>query len=192
MRTIGRFAVASLLALPAVAQQQPPPPAPAPEPAAIESAPSPPVSRWFFGGGIGASFGEVDYFEIAPMIGYRVHPRVWTGLGLFWRSASDDRYSPSVDTTDYGGSVFVQALVARPVFLQAEYEYADYEYPLVGGGTLRDPSSSFLVGAGVLQPLGGNVGLYVSALYDLSYDENDLSGPYDNPWVYRAGVSVGF
>src|SRR5688572_24173792 len=30
---------------------------------------TPKPRRWFFGGGIGASFGDVDYFEITPFVG---------------------------------------------------------------------------------------------------------------------------
>jgi len=196
MKVVLRVALASLLASPALAQtepqQPPPPPTPAPAQAAVKPAPPAARDRWFFGGGIGASFGDVDYIELAPIVGYRIHPKVSAGLGVFWRSRSDDRYSPSVDTTDYGGNLFLQALVARPVFLQAEFEYLDYEYLLGGGGTARDSTSSVLVGGGIYQSLGGNVGFYASALYNLSYDENDLTSPYDNPWVYRVGVSVGF
>jgi hypothetical protein len=200
MRGIARLALASLLALPTLAlaqtQPSPPPTTPSPPPPQVQAeTPPPPAqtnSKWFFGGGIGASFGDVDYIEIAPMVGYRVHPRVSTGVGAFWRNRSDNRYSPSVDTTDYGGSVFAEALVARPIFIHAEYEYVNYEYSTGPGGTIRDSTSSFLVGAGVFQPLGGNVGFYASALYNLSYDSNDLTSPYDNPWVYRVGVSVGF
>jgi hypothetical protein len=193
MRGIAQLALASLLALPtlALAETQPPPPPPQAQ-AEAQPAPAQTSSKWFFGGGIGASFGDVDYIEIAPMVGYRIHPRISTGFGAFWRNRSDNRYSPSVDTTDYGGSVFAEAIVARPIFVHAEYEYVNYEYPTGYGGTIQDSTSSFFLGAGVFQPLGGNVGFYASALYNLSYDSNDPMGPYDNPWVYRVGVSVGF
>lgn len=147
--------------------------------------------RFFFGGGIGASFGDVDYLEIAPLVGFQVHPRVSTGIGVFWRQRSDDRYTPSIDTTDYGGNVFARFHIANPVFAQVEYEYVDYEIP-TGDGTVRDSASSFLVGAGVFQPIGGRAGFFASALYNVTYDENDEFRPYDSPWVYRAGVSVGF
>jgi hypothetical protein len=150
------------------------------------------AGRWFYGGYIGASFGDVEYVEIAPMVGYRVHPRFTTGVGAFWRYRDDGRYSPSITTNDYGGSVFAQAYVTKPIFVQAEYEYTNYEYPTTDGGTNRDSYSAFLLGVGFFKPLGGNVGFYASALYNLSYDSNDLSSPYNDPWVYRLGVSVGF
>ncbi len=196
MRIVARLAVAALFASPVLAraQTQPSPqPPPPPQAEASTQSPAPPaIQRWFFGGGIGASFGDVEYVEVAPLVGYRIRPWMSTGVGAFWRHRSDGRYSPSIDTNDYGGSVFAEALVARPVFIHAEYEYVDYEYPTFPGQTARSSTSSFLLGAGVFQPLGGNVGFYASALYNLSYDANDLASPYSSPWVYRAGVSVGF
>ncbi len=207
MRRIARFALATLLALaalPALAQAppqpQPPqtPPTAQPQPppqaqqAVAQPAPAPKPNKWFFGGSIGASFGDVEYVEIAPLVGYRVHPRFTTGVGAFWRSRDDKRYSPSISTDDYGGSVFAEAYVTKPIFIHAEYEYTNYEYPTAAGGTTRDSYDAFLLGAGFFKPLGGNVGFYASALYNLSYDSNDLSSPYDSPWVYRIGMSVGF
>ena len=192
-----RWIVASLGVLavaPALAEAPIPPPVAAAS-AADDSGEAAPSAAWkdriWFGGGIGASFGDVDYVEIAPVVGCRVHPRVSVGAGLFWRRRSDDRYRPSVETTDYGGSVFAQVHVVPSVFAHFEYEYADYEYATLDG-TARDGRSSLLVGAGVYRPLGGGVGFFASALYDVTYDESDWPNPYDSPWIYRAGVSVGF
>jgi hypothetical protein len=47
------------------------------------------------------------------------------------------------------------------------------------------------VGGGVAQPLGGHAALVLSALYNLSYSDDEPS-PYDSPWFFGAGVSVGF
>jgi hypothetical protein len=32
----------------------------------------------------------------------------------------------------------------------------------------------------------------MSALYNFSYKADDLTYPYSSPWVYSAGVGVGF
>jgi hypothetical protein len=34
--------------------------------------------------------------------------------------------------------------------------------------------------------------VYVSALYDFSYDGNDVNRPYDSPVRVQVGVAVGF
>jgi hypothetical protein len=148
--------------------------------------------RVWFGGGVGLSFGTVDYIEVSPLVGYRLTDDVSLGGGLFYRYRSDGRYSPSLDTSDYGANVFGRYRVAPPVFLQVEYEYLDYEYARIGGSTDRETFDSVLAGAGFVQPAGGRASLFVLGLYNFSYDDNDLRSPYSDPWVFRVGVSIGF
>ena len=164
-------------------QPPPPPPPPPKQPAAWRQ-------KLFFGGGVGASFGVVDYVEVAPMIGYRLTPRVTTGVGLFYRWKNDDRYGVSLDTSDWGGSLFGQLHLFRGLFAHAEYEYVDYEYATLTG-TDNDSDTNVLAGLGINRARG-RTGAYATVLYNFSYDENDPREAYDSPWVYRLGVSMGF
>jgi len=176
---------------PAPVPPPPPPPPPVPpEPAAPPAAPKP--QRLFIGGGVGLSFGTVDLVEISPILTYRVLPRLDLGTGVFYRYRSDDRYEPSFEANDYGASVFAQVWTVRNLFLQAEYSYENYEYPLTEGGTERTGYNSFLAGVGFSQSMGRGAGMYASVLYNFNYDENDLLNPYSSPWVYRVGFGVGF
>jgi hypothetical protein len=138
---------------------------------------------------VGASFGDVDYVEVSPMIGYRLTPRFHTGVGVFYRWKNDDRYGVSVDTHDWGGSLFGQLQLFRGFFAHAEYEYVDYEYQTLTG-TSSQSDTNTLAGLGFSR--GGRAGVYGLALYNFSYDENDPTEAYDSPWVYRVGVSFGF
>jgi opacity protein-like surface antigen len=192
--------VAALLlavALPAAAQSpEPAPPQPQPETPAPETAPRPApkhhTNRFFFGGGVGLAFGEVDYFELSPMIGVRVIPRFDVGFQPFYRWVKDTRYSPDVETSDYGASLFARFRVISSFYVEADYQYTNYEYPTSQTQTTRSSYSGFLAGAGFYQPVGHNVGFNVGVLYDFSYDGNDPFRPYDSPWRVQAGVSVGF
>jgi hypothetical protein len=122
-----------------------------------------------------------------------VVPRVDLGLQPFYRWTDDGRYSPSVSTTDYGASLFARVRVVAGFFVEADYQHTSYEYPNAVGSETRDTYDAFLAGAGYAVPLGGNVGLYVSALYDFSYDDNSgVYQPYDSPVRMQVGVSVGF
>jgi len=152
----------------------------------------PPRSRFFFGGGVGFQFGTVDLVEVAPLIGVQFNPRLSGGVQLLYRSRNDDRVSPKFTASDYGANAFARFVVSRPFFVEAEYEYLDSEYAQVGGGSFRDSASTFLAGAGYMQPMGPRSFFYASALYDFSYDSNDINSPYADPWVYRAGVTFGF
>ena len=173
---------------PAAAQQEPPPPSSAGKPAPPKAATKP--KRFFVGGGLGIGFGDVTWIEVSPLLGYRVAPRLTIGGSLLYRYRDDERYAEDLTASDYGAGGFVRGDVYEGFFVQGEYEYLSYEFPLAAGGTDREGFSSILVGPGYSSPLGGRASLYVAALYNFSYDQDDLTSPYDDPWVIR--VCVGF
>ena len=47
-------------------------------------------------------------------------------------------------------------------------------------------------GPGFSQSAGARTSFFVLALYNLTYDSNDLRSPYTDPWVFRVGVGFGF
>jgi len=143
------------------------------------------------GGSLGLSFGDVDYVEIAPLVGYRVNPDLTLGLGALFRYRDDSRYPGGLSTTDWGASAFGRYHVVPQVFVQGEVEYLSYEYLAAPGTTRRDSETSFLGGGGFAQPLGGAAVLELTVLYNFSYSSSDLIQPYASPWVYRLGVRVG-
>ena len=168
-----------------------PPPATEPPP----PPPPPPVSRLFYGGGVGLSFGDVDYIEIAPMIGFKLTPRTHLGVSLLYRYRDDDRYDPSLTTSDYGGSVFARYFPLGGLFIQGEYEWVNYEYVSFDGLSYRHDrqgDSNVLAGGGFSQSMGNHASFFISALYNLNYDGDDPFEPYDSPWVVRVGVGFGF
>jgi hypothetical protein len=148
--------------------------------------------RMFFGGGGSISFGTAfDYISISPLLGYKLTPKVATGLYLTYRYTNYKTYTPNVATTDYGVSPFIRLKVYGPFFLHTEYEYLNFEYPITSTETARASYSSFLGGGGFFQPVGNRAGLYASALYNFSYQANGYS-PYTSPIIIRAGITVGF
>jgi hypothetical protein len=174
---------------PIAARAEAPPAAPA-APAKPATAPKP--KRLYVGGGVGLGFGDLTYIEVSPLLGYRVAPRVTVGGSLLYRYRSDDRYDDTLTTSDYGASGFVRGDLYQGFFLQGEYEYLNYEFPVTSGTTERDGFSSVLVGPGYSSPIGGNGSVYFAALYNFSYDSNDLNSPYDDAWVIRVGVGFVF
>jgi hypothetical protein len=163
-----------------------PPPAPEPPP----PPPAPRASRLIYGGGVGLSFGDVDYIEIAPMIGFKVTPKTHLGVSLLYRYRDDNNYD--VTTSDYGGSVFARYFPFGGFFVQGEYEWVNYEYAYLGGSSDRQVDSNALAGGGFSQAMGAHASFYVSGMYNFSYDGNDPYEPYDSPWVFRVGVGFGF
>jgi len=150
------------------------------------------AGKLWAGGGIGLGFGDVQYADLSGFVGYNFSPRWSAGVRLTWRNRSDDRYARDVTTNDYGGSLFARYRVYRPFFVQGEYEHLSYEFVRFDLSTERDDFSSVLVGGGVAQPLGAHTTLFVTVLYNLSYDSGELRSPYDDPWIFRAGVGFYF
>ena len=140
----------------------------------------------FYGGGISASFGTVDYVELSPMVGVHLDERTSVGMTLLYRYRNDDRIGSS---NDWGGSLFARYRLTSAFYLEGDYEYLDHEYRS-GTSSERRRYQSLLAGGGMVTPLGANTAMYMSVLYNFSYEEGD--SPYGDPWIVRFGLSVGF
>ncbi len=147
-------------------------------------------SNIFYGGGISASFGAVDYVELSPMMGVHLDPRTSAGVSLLYRYRNNDRNNRTVTTHDYGASLFARYRITPSFYIEADYEYLDHEYDSGSSNTERRQYHSFLAGGGMSSPISSNAAMYMSVLYNFSYDEDD--SPYGDPWVVRFGISVGF
>jgi len=151
----------------------------------------------FVGGSLGLGFGDVDYVEIAPLVGAWLSPRVAVGGSLIFRYRNDAIWRisggdiDSASTTDYGGSVFGRYFVWDAIYLQTEVEYLSYEFVDFDLSTERDDFTSVFVGCGAATPIGGRSSIYVEVLYNVTYADDELS-PYASPWVTRIGVGFGF
>ena len=153
---------------------------------------APPGSNnWFFGGGVGLGFGDVDYLELVPMGGLWLSPEASVGASLIYRYRRDSRPAETVSTSDYGGSIFGRYIVWDPLFIHAEVEYLNYEYIRFDLSTDRDGYTSVFLGGGAAMPIGRNTSFFATALYNVAYDSGERS-PYGSPWVFRFGVGVGF
>jgi hypothetical protein len=158
----------------------------------------PPKDRIVTGGGLGLSFGsDQDYISISPIIGYALTRKLVAGTGITYRYTKyKNLYGTSgdVSTNDWSINPFARFTVYNGIFLQAEYEYLEYEgfyYPSLE--TFKDSYSSFMAGGGFLQPIGSHAAFFVLAMYNFSYttpNPTDFS-PYGSPWVIRAGITVG-
>jgi len=171
----------------------PAPPSPPPSPSAPSGAAAAPrwSDRLYYGGCLGASFGDVDYVSLTPMLGYSFNPKLSAGVSLFYVYRDDTRYEPDFTTSDYGFELFGRYRIVAPVFAELRYSHWSYEVLQLSGQTDRDAYDGFLLGGGFLEPMGGRSAFYFSVLYDFNYSTDGLS-PYDDPWVVSAGISVGF
>lgn len=146
------------------------------------------------GGGMGLGFGNVqDYISVSPTIGYMFTRKLIGGVNLSYMYTNFKVFSPSIKLHTYGVGPFARYFVYKTVFVQAEYEYLNYQYPVSRTETKRDGYSSTMAGGGFFQPLGEKASLYLMVLYNFSYTTPapGTYSPYDSPWVIRGGINIG-
>lgn len=151
--------------------------------------------KLFFGGGLGLSFGDVTYVNVAPVIGYRITPKLSTGMRLTYQYRKYKNPFPpydSFESNDFGIGAFGRFIVFGPVYLQAEYEYLSYEYYTTADSKERLGFNSFMAGGGIMQPIGRHAAIFFTLLYNFSYKDDNSIQPYGRPLIMRAGVTAGF
>ncbi|NJN24480.1 MAG: autotransporter outer membrane beta-barrel domain-containing protein [Cyclobacteriaceae bacterium] len=158
------------------------------------------LDKMYIGGGFGAGFGDYTFVSVSPIIGYHVTPRLSTGVRLMYQYTTFDynlgNRRQKYKGNDYGAGLFARQMLFGPVFLQAEYEYLNFDGLYSDGTQRREDFNSFLAGGGISQPIGRNAFFFLTALYNFSYDRFDKSNsvrlPYDSPIVLRVGITAGF
>ncbi|MCP3981782.1 MAG: hypothetical protein GY716_20970 [bacterium] len=147
--------------------------------------------RMWFGGGLGFGLGDVEFIEVSPTMGFEASEDWTVGFGVVFRYHDDNRFSEGSSTTDYGADVWVRYHIKPTLYVHAEYEYLSYEFLRFDFSTDRDTFHSILAGPGFYKQISDRTGFYAQALYNFSYDDDEIS-PYDDEWVYGVGVTFGF
>ena len=142
-----------------------------------------------FGGSLGFGFGSVTWVSASGEVGYLPTDRLWVGTSGMFRYTDDSRYEPSFHAIDYGFGVFARYFVFDRFFADTEWTWTSYESRTGGSSSERSGISSFLVGAGYGQSLGGRSLVLFEVLYDVT---GNAKGIYGSPWVLRAGFATGF
>jgi len=160
------------------------------------------MDKLFFGGGVGAGFGNYTYISVSPIIGYRLTPRLSTGVRLMYQYTTFkyydyiDQKDETYNGNDFGIGGFATFSLFGPVFLQAEYEHLSYDGLYYDGTQDRTSFDSFMAGGGISQPVGRKSSFFLAVLYNFSYanfnNANAYRSPYNSPWVVRIGISGGF
>lgn len=139
--------------------------------------------RLTVGGGLGATFGDVTYFEIAPTVGYYFTDNILAGIGGTYIYYSNKIYD--YQTNMYGGSIFTQYLFNDlPVLAHAETALMNY-YSF--NKEKRVTATAVLLGGGLKQNFGGRSYFSILVLWDINETEDSF---YPNP-IIRAGIAIG-
>jgi hypothetical protein len=147
--------------------------------------------RWFGGGMIGAGFGSYGgYFELSPLVGYKVTPHFHVGSRLTYiYSSYKDYYGHRQQSHTYGGSLFGRYTFLKLLYAQAEFELLSFKhfYNLPQGE--RYLLTNLYLGGGFYQSFGNGFAT-LGIFYNVLEDPN-VYYPYSNPLI-RIGFGFGF
>lgn len=158
--------------------------------------------RLYTGGNFGFNISNgLLYFEVAPMLGYKVNDRLSAGVSakyLYWGPTNSS--SPFVSFKYYGGGFFGRYKLSSSIVGSLEYELLNVPNLNPNSNSYGDRTYSnvLLAGAGYTNQIANNVNLQLFLLYDVIDDPNSpyrynyILGPNGIPVIYRIGFSVGF
>ena len=163
----------------------------------VDGKPLPFGQRLRFGGGIsGFQFGNPLSLGISPVVAYQASEHLILGIGgnyLYTRYKPGYFSGGGLTINQYGGRgfamyEFIPSLVSN-LYLHGELQtnvfQAKYDQSTAGTtGTVTAP----LIGLTYMQPITPRFGVNITALYNLSYDPNDLTSRQvynSSPFVLR-------
>jgi len=152
------------------------------------------TNKFYFGGNLGFTLGSYTSISIWPMIGYKITPKFSAGIQPGYDYIKYNFNGNNYETSNYGLKVFTRYRIIPQFYLQAEYDYINYE--IYNWNPPADPVSSrafvpfLLLGGGLSQQLGDNSWVYIQILFDVLQDANS---PFSSgePF-YSIGFGFGF
>lgn len=147
-------------------------------------------NKIYYGGNIGLALGSYTMIGFYPMVGYKITPKLSSGVKLAYEYIKDSRYATSYSTSNYGASVFARYRIIQPLYIHLEYAGLNYEIYDINGESQRQWVPFLFAGAGYSQRIGSNVWLNAQILFDVLQSSKS---PYRD-WepFYSIGVGVGF
>lgn len=146
-------------------------------------------AKLYYGGYLNASFGSYTVLGAAPLVGYKLNPKLSIGGQISYEYVNDKRYLSDYETSSYGCSVFSRFRLTPQLYAHLEFEQMNYEFYDLDGSK-RGWVPFLFVGGGYSQPITPNTWLTAQVLFDVINDDNS---PYKN-WepYYSIGIGVGF
>ncbi len=142
--------------------------------------------RLIYGGNLGLLIGSNTYINISPAIGYKITNSFSAGTGIIFEYMNDKRYTPTFNTSIFGGKLFAQQVLFDFAMIYGEFNILSLESKYYNP-ELHPEQKRFVLpvpwfGGGIYQPAGKG-GVYLMVLFNLN---NSPHSPYE-PYEIRAG-----
>ena len=154
------------------------------------------IKKIYFGGEFGLSLGSYTSLTISPMIGYRLSPKIHTGVQFHYtwvkHTVSTLFGDKSYNYHNYGFSAFIRWYAIKNLYIHLEPELMNYQQNIVdGNGNVIDENRYWVpyvwAGAGLRKMISRRSWVSAHVLFDLV---NDTNSPYKN-WEPRYSVGFG-
>ncbi|MCU4157612.1 hypothetical protein J1N10_16670 [Carboxylicivirga sp. A043] len=142
--------------------------------------------KLFTGGSIGLSFGDYTNLIVSPVIGARLNPKVYAGLGIEYQYTKDKRYDPSLTYNQYGGRLFAQYNIRPTVFAHGEFAGYSMERYVTLATKERNFVPFIYFGGGYRKMISERSFFSVQVLFDV------LQHQYSPYKAWEPILSVGF
>ena len=161
-----------------------------PQPPKPQKQKQPIGKRLYFGGNAFFSVGSYTRIGVEPLVGYKLTPKLSSGIKISYEYVRDNRYTTTYETTNYGGSLFARYRIIPPLYFHADYTMINYDLYDSAGESRRTWVPFFFVGGGYSQRLGSNAWMNFQVLFDVLQNKNS---PYRS-WepFFSVGVGLGF
>ena len=142
--------------------------------------------KLFTGGSLGLTFGNYTNVIISPVIGARLNPKVYAGLGIEYQYTKDKRWTPALTYNQYGGRLFAQYNIVPKLYAHAEFAGYSMEHYNTLVKKQRDFVPFIYFGGGYRQMLSERSFVSVQVLFDV------LQHKYSPYKAWEPIFSVGF
>lgn len=147
------------------------------------------IKKFYFGGTFGATFGNYTSITVAPTIGYRLKPSLYTGLKVYYTYSKQKFGGESYEYHNYGIGTFLRWFAFSDIYLHVAPEVFSYDYLQVDGNSNREWVPYLWAGAGIRKRVSKRSWVSVHVLFDLLNDKNSPYEQWEPNLVIGAGTS---
>ena len=140
--------------------------------------------RLFFGGNLGAQFGNYTYINVAPLGGIKLTDKWSLGSQISYSYVDINYSNYRVQDHIIGASLFSRYFIFKNIFAHVEAEALNGDWKGTGE---RFNVNSLFVGGGYMYRLGDKAGFGITGMFNLL---PSTYSPYRNP-IINAGFTYG-
>ncbi len=138
--------------------------------------------RLIYGGNLGLVVGRNTYINVSPMVGYKVTNSFSVGTGIIFEYMNDKRYTPTFETSIFGGKFFEQQTLFDFAVLYGEFNLLSLETKYYHWDLYPEQKRFLLpvpwVGGGIHQKMGKG-GISLMVLFNLNSSQHSPYPPYE-------------